>query len=142
MDNPSSNCDHVCPFKHHDCSPEPPLQISLANNSSRIAGSSVSVDVNVSKPTQSLTCHLRRVGREFSTAQDCESILTNYGSNFRFAIHFHLPIGSSLNIMYPNLDSGNYVLRVVGRAVTGERAVMRTGFRIGNSVYSNCPNCK
>ena len=48
-------------------------------------------------------------------------------------------IGSSLNITYPNLDSGNYILRVVGRAVTGERAVMRTGFRIGNSFYSNCP---
>ena len=93
------------------------------------------MDVNVSKPTQSLTCHLHRVGREFSTAQDCESIMVQNFQHFNFATHFHL-IGSSLNIMYPNLDSGNYVLRVVGRAVTGERAVMRTGFRIGNSVYS------
>ena len=93
------------------------------------------MDVNVSKPTRSLTCHLRRVGREFSTAQDCESIMVQNFQQFNFATHFHF-IGSSLNITYPNLNSGNYILRVVGRAVTGERTVMRTGFRIGNSLLS------
>jgi len=92
------------------------------------------VDVNVSKPTQSFTCHLRQVGREFSNVQNCESIYDSESlaySCFHFAIHFHFS-GSSLSITYPNLNSGKYVLRVVGRAVTGERAVMRTGFLIGN----------
>ena len=59
------------------------LEISLVNNSPRIAGSSVSVDVRVNKPTESLMCRLRGVSgfaRHFSNEQDCESILTNYSS--------------------------------------------------------------
>ena len=42
---------------------------------------------NVSKPTQSLTCHLRRVGREFSTAQNCEYIMVQNFQQFNFAIY-------------------------------------------------------
>lgn len=60
--------------------PDLPLQISLVNNSPRIVGNSVFVDISVSKPTQSLMCHLRGVSgasREFSNEQNCESILTN-----------------------------------------------------------------
>jgi len=50
------------------------------------------VDVNVSKPTQSLTCHLRQVGREFSNVQDCESVYDSESlaySCFHFSIHFY-----------------------------------------------------
>ena len=97
------------------------------------------MDVNVSKPTQSLTCHLRQVGQELSNVQDCESVCDSESlaySCFHFAIHFHF-LGSSLSITYPNLNSGKYVLRIVGRAVTGERAVLRTEFLIGNLYINN-----
>ena len=53
--------------------------ISFVNNSPRIVGSNVTVDVSVNTPTRSLTCHLRGVsgcGQEFSNEQDCEYILT------------------------------------------------------------------
>ena len=92
---------------------------------------------------QSLTCHLRGVsgvGREFSNEQDCEYILTNFCLQpLNFAIHFPF-LGSSLNIVYPNLNAGKYVLRVVGNAVTGGRAVIRREFQIGNNttMQYNC----
>jgi len=38
--------------------------------------------------------------------------------------------------MYPNLNPGKYILRVVGNAATRERAVIRREFRIGNLYYS------
>ena len=135
-------CDHHSnAVTHHNCFPYPelPLQILLINDSPRIVGRSVSVDVNVSKPTQSLTCHLRQVGQELSNVQDCESVCDSESlaySCFHFAIHFHF-LGSSLSITYPNLNSGKYVLRIVGRAVTGERAVLRTEFLIGNLYINN-----
>ena len=51
--------------------------ISFVNNSPRVVGSDVTVDVSVNTPTRSLTCHLRGVsgvGQEFSDEQDCEYI--------------------------------------------------------------------
>jgi len=42
-----------------------------------------------------------------------------------------------MSIMYPNLNAGKYVLRVVGNAATGETAEIRRQFRIGNSYHSN-----
>ena len=49
---------------------------------------------------------------------------------------FHF-LGSSLNIIYPNLNAGKYALRVVGKAVTGERAKIRRVFLIGNITTNN-----
>ena len=86
-------CDHHSnAVTHHNCFPYPelPLQILLINDSPRIVGRSVSVDVNVSKPTQSLTCHLRQVGQELSNVQDCESVCDSESlaySCFHFAIY-------------------------------------------------------
>lgn len=54
--------------------------ISFVNNSPRVVGSDVTVDVSVNTPTQSLTCHLRGVSgviQEFSNEQDCEYIFDN-----------------------------------------------------------------
>ena len=111
--------------------------ISFVNNSPRVVGSDVTVDVSVNTPTQSLTCHLRGVSgvsQEFSNEQDCEYInnleISAY-SSLILLLMFHL-LGSSLSVLYPNLNAGKYVLRVVGIAVTGERDVLRREFQIGN----------
>ena len=62
--------------------PTETFQITFVNNSPRVVGSDVTVDVSVSMPTRSVTCHLRGVsgvGQEFSNEQDCE-----YINNLRF----------------------------------------------------------
>ena len=122
--------------------PTETFTISFVNNSPRVVGSDVAVDVSVNTPTQSLTCHLRGVsgvGQEFSNEQDCEYILTSYDltySSLILLLMFHF-LGSSLSVLYPNLNAGKYVLRVVGIAVTGEKAVIRREFQIGNQIRIN-----
>ena len=63
------------------------FKISFVNNSPRIVGSDVTVDVSVNMPTQSLsTCHLRGVsgfGQEFSNEQDCEYIIFDNLANMQ-----------------------------------------------------------
>ena len=102
------------------------------------------MDISVNKPVQSLTCILRQVsgfGFPFPNEQNCESKLTFYGSkmlaySYNFVLQLYF-LGSSMSIVYPNLNAGKYVLRVVGNAATGETAEIRRQFRIGNSYHSN-----
>ena len=55
--------------------PEIPLQIAFINNSPRVVGRNISVEINVSKPTSSLTCHIRDVRQNFFDNQNCKSKL-------------------------------------------------------------------
>ena len=66
-------------------------------------------------------------------------ILTIYDLTYSSLIllFMFLFLGSSLSVLYPNLNAGKYVLRVVGIAVTGERAVIRREFQIGNHICIN-----
>ena len=92
--------------------------------------------------TLTSTCHLRGVsgvGQEFSNEQDCEYIynleISAY-SSLILLLMFHC-LGSSLSVLYPNLNAGKYVLQVVGIAFTGEKAVIRREFQIGNQIRMN-----
>ena len=56
--------------------PEIPLQIAFINNSPRVVGRNIFVEINVSKPTSSLTCHLRDVRQNFFDNRNCKSQVT------------------------------------------------------------------
>jgi len=47
---------------------------------------------------------------------------------------FH-SLGSLLNVMYTNLNAGNYILRIVANADAGQRDVIRRVIRIGKCCY-------
>lgn len=44
-------------------------------------------------------------------------------------------LGSLLNVMYTNLNAGNYILRIVANADAGQRDVIRRVIRIGKCCY-------
>ena len=53
-----------------------------------------------------------------------------------FFLFFH-SLGSSLNITYPNLNPGRYILRIVANAGAGERDLIRRVIRIGKYCNSD-----
>ena len=64
-----------------------------------------------------------------TVSQNCKSQVTRHmfcWSNL--TVYFFV---GSLTIVYPNLNAGNYILRIEAKTENGERAVIRRAIRIG-----------
>ena len=90
--------------------------------------------MNVSKPTSSLTCHIRDVRQNFFDNRNCKSQITKLTYvALSLTLLFYFFVGSP-TIVYPNLNAGNYILRIEAKTESGERAVIRRAIRIGITI--------
>ena len=107
-----------------------PLSLVLINSSPRISSSGTAIEFLPSKPLRSASCTILR-----STSVDCKGHDNGYiiGRSWATIFQkfgcilywFHLIAGSSGEARFPSLTPGYHRLRIIARATTGERYVLR-----------------